>query len=249
MLSSMINCIGFNWICSPACTELEVITMDWLCKLVGLPSEYLSSGHGGGVIQQSASDATFVAMVAARQRALRKEEAKLGDKFNEDDAMSRMVIYMSEEAHSCHKKGAMVLKLKVKTLPADESYALKAETLEEAINADLAANLIPTFAVATIGSTSSGASDSLRILAPVCATYGVWMHVDAAYAGAAFVCEEFRGMMDGIQIEHEGKTWVADSFDYNPHKVRLRRKSRRLEFVVLTIDDCLRGRTVGIHQL
>lgn len=139
MLSSMINCIGFNWICSPACTELEVITMDWLCKLVGLPEKYLSKGRGGGVIQQSASDATFVAMVAARQRALRKEKERLGDKYDEDEAIRRIVCYMSEEAHSCHKKGAMVLKLKMKTLHADDNWVLHGEALEKAIQVGMRA--------------------------------------------------------------------------------------------------------------
>lgn len=200
------------------------------------------------MIQQSASDATFVAMVAARQRALRKEKERLGEQFNEDEVLQKLVIYLSEEAHSCHKKGAMVLKLKMKVLPADDEYGLNADVLDKAIKVcleqvvarvvtcalivtvwpntqdDLAAGLVPTFAVATIGSTSSGSSDNLKALAPVIAKHGVWLHVDAAYAGAAFVCEEHRHYMDGMTLKLEnGTEWVADSYDYNPHKVRDRR--------------------------
>ncbi|KAI9010604.1 aromatic-L-amino-acid decarboxylase [Hyaloraphidium curvatum] len=218
MLGSMINCIGFNWICSPACTELEVITLDWLSRLLGLPSAYLSSGRGGGVIQQSASDATFVAMVAARQRALRKEKERLGDKYDEREALGKLVVYLSEEAHSCHKKGAMVLKLGIRTLHADNAYSLRGETLDKAVAEDLAAGLIPCFAVATVGSTSTGSSDALGEVAAVCARREIWMHVDAAYAGAALVCEEHRGLVEGITVPVDGKEFVADSFDYNPHK-------------------------------
>lgn len=212
----MVNVIGFNWICSPACTELETIVLDQLAGILGIPGEYLSKGNGGGVIQQSASDATIVAMVAARQRALRIAREKLGDKYDENEVLSKLVCYVGEEAHSCHKKGAMVLKLRMKVLPTDNHRRLLGSTLEAAIKDDLETGLIPTFLAATIGSTSTGSTDDLEGLTPVCNKYGIWMHVDAAYAGAAFVCEEERHLMKGLKVGDA----VADSYDYNPHKVR-----------------------------
>ncbi|KXS09944.1 aromatic-L-amino-acid decarboxylase-like protein [Gonapodya prolifera JEL478] len=223
MLSGMINCIGFNWMTSPACTELEMIAMDWLAKLVGLPDAYLNtSGVGGGVIQMSASDASVVAMIAARQRKLRQVKTEMeaqgkGDEFNEQDVIKRMVFYGSDEAHSCHKKGAMVLKLNFKTVAADDSYAVKGATLKKAIETDVAAGLLPTFFVGTIGSTSTGATDHLSEIGPVCRDTGVWLHVDAAWAGSAFVCPEHRELMRGMVDETTGEVYV-DSYDFNPHK-------------------------------
>ncbi|KAJ3337714.1 hypothetical protein HDU93_000662 [Gonapodya sp. JEL0774] len=208
---------------SPACTELEMITMDWLAKLVGLPDAYLNtSGVGGGVIQMSASDASVVAMIAARQRMLRKVRTQMesegrGGEFNEQDVIKRMIFYGSDEAHSCHKKGAMVLKLNFRTIGADDTYALTGAALKSAIEEDLAAGLLPTFYVGTIGSTSLGASDHIEELGPVCRDAGVWFHVDAAWAGSAFVCPEHRSLMKGIVDEKTGEVFV-DSYDFNPHK-------------------------------
>lgn len=195
---------GFLWQTSPAITELEMRMTDWLGEMIGLPGAFTFAGSGGvkgtggGVIHGTASEATLTAMVAARGRS---------------GAVGELTAYASSQAHSSVVKAGMVAGIGregVRAVGVDASLAMDPEKLERAIEADARAGRRPFFVCATVGTTSTGAFDRLGPIAEVCARRGVWLHVDAAYAGAACVCPEYRGVLDGVER--------ADSFSFNPHK-------------------------------
>ncbi|XP_077286059.1 aromatic-L-amino-acid decarboxylase-like isoform X2 [Arctopsyche grandis] len=211
MLSGAIACIGFTWIASPACTELEVLMMDWLGKMLELPAEFLacSGGKGGGVIQGTASEATLVALLGAKARMLHKLKEE-SPSLTDEDIIPKLVGYCSKQAHSSVERAGLLGGVKLRLLPTDKDRKLRGETLVEAIRADREAGLIPFYVVATLGTTSSCAFDALDEIGDVTLREKVWLHVDAAYAGSAFVCPEYRYLMKGIE--------KAESFNFNPHK-------------------------------
>ncbi|XP_050453824.1 aromatic-L-amino-acid decarboxylase-like [Cataglyphis hispanica] len=211
ILSSAIGCVGFNWIASPACTELEVITCNWLGKLLGLPNEFLnhSNGTGGGVIQGSASECTFICLLAAKEYATRRMKT-LHPELNENLIKSKLVAYTSDQSNSSVEKAGILGSMLMRLLPVDKKCSLRGETLKKAIQEDLEKGLIPCYVVATLGTTGTCAFDNLDEIGPICKEYNIWLHVDAAYAGAAFICPEFRYLMSGVQY--------ADSFNINAHK-------------------------------
>lgn len=211
MLSGAIACIGFTWIASPACTELEVEMLNWLGKMLGLPEEFLacSGGQAGGVIQGTASEATLVALLGAKAKAIKRAQDEHPD-WDETYIVSRLVGYTSNQSHSSVERAGLLGGVKLRSLKADSNLQLRGETLEEAIKKDLADGLIPFYAVCTLGTTNTCAFDRLDEIGPVGNKYNVWIHVDAAYAGSAFICPEYRSLMKGIE--------TADSFNFNPHK-------------------------------
>ncbi|XP_043257922.1 aromatic-L-amino-acid decarboxylase-like [Colletes gigas] len=211
ILSSGISCIGFSWLASPACTELEVITMNWLGKLLGLPNEFLncSEGPGGGVIQGSASEATIVCLLAAKEQKTRQMK-RLHPEWDENFIRNKLVAYTSDQSNSSVEKAGILASVPMKLLPVDDKCALRGETLLKAIKEDLEKGLIPCYVVATLGTTGTCAFDNLEELGPICNEYDIWIHVDAAYAGAAFVCPEYRHLMSGVDY--------VDSFNINLHK-------------------------------
>ncbi|XP_046585373.1 histidine decarboxylase-like [Haliotis rubra] len=210
MLADAIGCLGFTWASSPACTELETIVMDWLGKMIELPTDFLHSNEqtmGGGVIQTTASDATFVCLLAARSEAIRK--------FNEEgwdpaEINARLVGYCSDQAHSSVEKAGLIGLVKMRLLPSDDNLSLRGDVLQEAIDRDRDEGLIPFFLCATLGTTGACAFDNLKEVGPICEAEGLWMHIDAAYAGTAFVCPEYRKYMEGVDY--------AQSFAFNPSK-------------------------------
>ncbi|MBA0675010.1 hypothetical protein Goshw_005005 [Gossypium schwendimanii] len=206
MLSAGLNIVGFSWITSPAATELEMIVLDWLAKMLKLPEDFLSAGQGGGVIQGTASEAVLVVLLAARDKVLRR----VGK-----DALEKLVVYASDQTHSSLQKACQIAGIhpeNCRLLKATSStnYALSPEFLSETISQDLTIGLIPFFLCATVGTTSSTAVDPLLSLGKIAKSNGMWFHVDAAYAGSACVCPEFRHYMDGVE--------EADSFNMNAHK-------------------------------
>ncbi|XP_073292328.1 tyrosine decarboxylase 2 isoform X3 [Primulina huaijiensis] len=206
MLSAGVNVVGFSWITSPAATELETIVMDWLGKALKLPDAFLSTGHGGGVIQGTASESVLVVLLAARDKILRK----VGE-----DAIRKLVVYISDQTHASMQKACKIggiLPRNIRILETDSSteYALSPELLTKTISQDIALGLIPLFLCATIGTTSSAAVDPLLALGKIAKSNGLWFHVDAAYAGSACICPEFRPYLDGVE--------EADSFNMNAHK-------------------------------
>ena len=185
LLSSGLGVQGMLWSTSPACTELETQVLDWLVALLGLPEKFLSSSAGGGVIQDTASSAALCALLAARERA----------------------------TDSSLQKAAMIAGIGVDNLrliEVDETFAMRPDALARQIEADKRASLVPCFVCATVGTTSSNAMDPVAEIAQVCRQHDLWLHVDAAMAGSAALCPEFRHLQNGVEL--------ADSYNFNPHK-------------------------------
>nr|XP_034582952.1 tryptophan decarboxylase 2 isoform X2 [Setaria viridis] len=163
MLSAAFNIVGFSWITSPAATELEVIVLDWFAKMLNLPSQFLSSALGGGVIQGTASEAVLVVLLAARDRTLRKHGKT---------SLEKLVVYASDQTHSSLQKACQIAGIfpeNVRVVKADcnKNYAVAPEAIFEAISTDLSSVLIPFFICATVGTTSSSAVDPLPELGQI----------------------------------------------------------------------------------
>ena len=206
LVSSGLAVQGMLWATSPACTELESHMLDWLVEMLDLPKHFLSSSKGGGVIQDSASSASLCAILAARERAT-------GQRSNEDGLREPLVAYTSTQAHSSIEKDIKVAGIgsrNLRLIEVDENFAMRPKALRRAIEHDLASGKKPFFVSATVGTTSSLAIDPLTEIAEICAQHGLWLHVDAAMAGTAAICPEFRFIHTGL--EH------ADSYCFNPHK-------------------------------
>jgi len=208
LVSASFGCNGFSWAASPAYTELEMQMVDWTAKLINLPDQFLLSheGPGGGVLQGTASESCLVVLLAARN----EYQKRTGDEVNN---FSRLVGYTSEYAHSSVDRAGLLAGVTIRHLDTDENFALNGETLKIAIAKDKKAGLIPCFCCATLGTTTSVAFDHLDEIGKVCNEEDVWLHVDAAYAGAAFACEEYVHLMKGVER--------VDSFVLNLHKLLL----------------------------
>lgn len=206
LLSAGLGVQGMLWSTSPACTELETHVLDWFVNLLGLPSKFLSTETGGGVIQDTASSATLCAVLAARERA----SSLATNRFGVD---APMTAYASSQAHSSIEKAIRIAGLgseQLRLVPVDIDFAMQPAALEKSIIADRESGYIPTFVCAAVGSTSSMAIDPVPTIADICKRQGVWLHVDAAMAGPAALCPEFRWLHEGVDL--------ADSYCFNPHK-------------------------------
>jgi aromatic-L-amino-acid/L-tryptophan decarboxylase len=207
LLASGLGVQGMLWATSPAATELETQVLDWLAKLLGLPARFRSDSDGGGVIQHTASDAVLVALLAALHRVS-------NGRTEPDGVTSRFIVYTSNQTHSSVEKACRVAGLgssALRKLDVDPStQAAKPQHLAELLAADAAAGLVPTLVVASVGATGTGALDDIAALAELAHQYGAWLHVDAAWAGVAAVCDELRFINAGVE--------AADSYCTNPHK-------------------------------
>jgi aromatic-L-amino-acid decarboxylase len=206
LLSSGLGVQGMLWSTSPACTELETHVLDWLVSMLGLPEKFLSSGSGGGVIQDTASSAALCALLAARERATNYAS-------NQKGCEGRIVAYASTQTHSSLQKAAMIAGIGISNLrliEVDEKFAMRPEALSRQIEADKKAGLVPCFVCATVGTTSSNAMDPIAAIGRVCRENNLWLHVDAAMSGTAALCPEFRHLQNGLEF--------ADSYNFNPHK-------------------------------
>lgn len=216
MLSDAINCIGFTWASSPACTELEILIMNWLGKMVGLTDEFLhtsSDSKGGGVIQTTASEATLICLLASRTEAIsryRNSNETEGSTLDDAEISSRLVAYCSDQAHSSVEKAGLIGLVKLRYIESDNAFAMRAAKLKEAIENDKKMNLIPFFVCATLGTTAACAFDNIEAIGPICEREKLWLHIDSAYAGSSFICPEYRIWLKGIQF--------ANSFAFNPSK-------------------------------
>lgn len=188
------------WDTSPAAAELEERVLEWLRDSMGLPA------HFEGVIQDTASSATLVAILTAR-------EVKTGFTSNEDGVPNNLRVYCSTETHSSIEKAVGISGIGKKNLvkiAVDEQLRMRPDLLEIQVKKDLEDGLVPCCVVVATGTTSTIAVDPLAEIAAICRKYDIWLHVDAAYAGTALLLPEFRWMIDGIER--------ADSFVFNPHK-------------------------------
>ncbi|MGH0142321.1 UNVERIFIED_CONTAM: hypothetical protein FKN15_076131 [Acipenser sinensis] len=200
MLSGAIGCIGFSWAASPACTELETVMLDWLGKMLNLPEEFLAGteGQGGGVIQSTASEATLVALLAARTKILKRLQAE-NPGLAEQEIFSKLVAYSSDQAHCSVERAGLIGGVKMKKIPSDTKFSVGGEALRKLIEEDKAAGLIPFYCCATLGTTPSCAFDNIMEIGPICNSENMWMHIDAAYAGSSFICPEFRHLLNGVE--------------------------------------------------
>jgi aromatic-L-amino-acid/L-tryptophan decarboxylase len=224
MYSAAFTAPAFNWLCSPACTELETIVMDWVAKALALPDCFLSTspGGGGGVIHGSASEAVVTVMVAARERYLRAKADSEGlqeGSMERDDRIAflrgRMVALSSDQAHSCTQKGALIAGTRYRSIPTSlsEGLSLTAPRLEEALQTCSSEGLEPFYLTLSMGTTSTCAVDDFAAIALLCFKYpNLWIHIDAAYAGAALILPQYQAQYSA----DIGR--VADSFNFNMHK-------------------------------
>ena len=209
LLAAGLGVQGMLWTTSPACTELEQHVLDWLIEMLDLPASFHSSGGGGGVIQDTASSATLCALLAACYREHSdnpRDTRRLG-------IDSWQVAYTSDQAHSSVEKAMMIAGIgtdRLRVIDSDENWSMRPDLLKQQMDIDSAHGLKPAFVCATVGTTSSGAVDPLPAIGAICRDHGAWLHVDAAMAGTAAICPEFRGMHDGLE--------QADSYAFNPHK-------------------------------
>lgn len=202
-LTAALNVNAMLWRTGPAATEMEERALDWLRQMMGLPAEFR------GTIQDTASISTLVAVAAAREAAgldIREEGMSGRD-------LPRLRLYCSEEAHSSVERAGIVLgigRAGTRRVPVDDEFRMDPAALERTVEEDVAAGWLPFCVVATTGTTSTTSIDPVAAIADVCARHGLWLHVDAAYGGAAALVPELRGVLDGCER--------ADSLVMNPHK-------------------------------
>jgi aromatic-L-amino-acid decarboxylase len=202
-LSTGLGVLGLSWQSSPALTEVEEVATDWLRQMVGLSEKW------SGVIQDTASTSTLVALICARERASGYSLVKGGLQT----VNSPLVVYVSAHSHSSVDKAALLAgfgREHVRVVAPDAAYGMRPDALKDAIRADLAAGRTPCAVVATTGTTTTTAMDPIGALADIGREHGLWLHVDAAMAGSAMILPECRHLWQGI----EG----ADSIVLNPHK-------------------------------
>jgi len=209
MLSTGLGVQGMLWATSPACTELETHVLDWLVDMLDLPEKFKSNRSGSGVIQDTASSATLCALVAAREKAS-------NGKINETGFDGTLRVYTSSQAHSSVEKAVKIAGIgrhNLRSIAVDNEFAMRPSELRRAIEQDITDGLTPAFVCATVGTTSSTALDPLTEIGSICSEFGIWLHVDAAMAGSAAICPEYRFIQEGL--EH------AQSYCFNPHKFLL----------------------------
>jgi aromatic-L-amino-acid/L-tryptophan decarboxylase len=202
MLTATLGAQCMKWETSPAAAELEEKMMEWLKEMTGLPK------HLQGSIQDSASTATLVAILNAREKYSEFQVNEKGMKWFDD-----FRVYCSTETHSSVEKAVKIAGIGSKNLVkvgVDDQFSLDPGMLKQAIESDLKVGNKPICVVATLGTTGVTAIDPLAEIAKICSRYGIWLHVDAAFAGSALILPEYRWMIKGAEY--------ADSFVFNPHK-------------------------------
>jgi aromatic-L-amino-acid/L-tryptophan decarboxylase len=202
MLTATLGAQCMSWVTSPAATELEERVMQWLREMIGLPEGFT------GVIQDTASTAALCSLLTAR-------EARSGYKINRRGFVPdvRYTVYCSQETHSSIEKAVKIAGIGsdyLRKIEVDAEYALIPAALERSMQQDIRWGYTPLCTIATLGTTGSTAIDPLRPIGEVCKRHGVWLHVDAAFAGTALLLPEYRWMIDGIEF--------VDTFVFNPHK-------------------------------
>ncbi len=206
MLTATLGAQCMLWQTSPAASEMEDLVTDWLRQSMSLPNEFK------GVIQDSATSATLVALLTAREQATQWQSNDIG--LCELGRQGQtLTVYCSEEAHSSIEKGLKVAgygKNSLRKIGTTEDFAMDVVALEQRIRDDVAQGYTPTVVVASIGGTSIGAVDNLEAIGKLCQTHNIWLHVDAAWAGSTMILPELQHYLRGAEY--------MDSFVFNPHK-------------------------------
>ncbi len=203
LAASGIGAQGMSWQTSPAATEVEEVVMDWLRQMVGLSTAFT------GVIHDTASTATFTALLCAREKVSDYAQNTEGLQSGE----APLVVYASDQGHSSIEKAVLLAgfgRSFLRLVPTDENHALRLDLLQAAIEKDIETGLRPCALVAAVGTTGTTALDPVVAMADLAEKHGMWLHVDAALAGTAMVLPECRWMWEGIER--------ADSLVFNPHK-------------------------------
>jgi len=204
LLTAALNVNGMLWRTSPSATELEEVTLDWLRQMLGLPA------HFKGIITDTASISSMLAIAAARE-ALNLDIRTQGMAGRKD--LPRLRLYISDQTHSSVEKGAIALGIGqegVRKIGTDSAFRMRTDLLEQAIEEDVGVGWRPFFVTATIGTTNTTSIDPVPEIRKICHKHNLWLHVDAAYGGAAAIVPEFRHVLDGAG--------EADSLVMNPHK-------------------------------
>ena len=217
VLSTGLGVLGLSWQSSPAVTEIETVVLDWMRQMTGLSEAW----HG--VIQDTASTSTLVALITARERTTGFALTRGGLQAEPRP----LTIYVSAQSHSSVDKAALLAGFgrdNLRLVPCDEQHAMRAEALESLIEEDRAAGRLPCAIVATTGTTASTALDPVGALAGVAARQGLWLHVDCAMAGSAMILPECRWMWDGIEgadsLVLNAHKWLGAPFDCSLYYVR-----------------------------
>jgi aromatic-L-amino-acid decarboxylase len=203
LLSTGLGVLGLNWQACPALTELEEVVCDWMRQMVGLSPAW------SGVIHDTASTASLLALLSARERATSFSLARGGLQAEPQP----LTVYVSTQSHSSVEKAALLAgfgRENVRAIPVDAQFAMRPEALAEVVRSDREAGRLPCAVVATTGTTACTSVDRIGSIAEVAERYNLWVHVDAAMAGSAMILPECRWMWEGIER--------ADSVVFNPHK-------------------------------
>lgn len=216
-LSSGLGVVGLSWQASPALSELEEVVTDWVRQMVGLSTAW------SGVIQDTASTSTLIALLCARERTS-NYSLNRGGLQGEGKAL---VVYVSDQSHSSVEKAALLAgfgRANVRTIPTNERYAMRPDALIAAIEDDIERGLTPCAIVATTGTTTSTALDPLETIAQLSRRHHLWLHVDAAMAGSAMILPECRWMWQGIEgadsVVINAHKWLGAVFDCSLYYVR-----------------------------
>jgi aromatic-L-amino-acid/L-tryptophan decarboxylase len=217
LVSTGLGTVGLSWQSSPALSEVEEVVTDWVRKMVDLSPQWV------GVISDTASTSTLVAMICARERTTNYGLAKGGLQAE----ASPLVVYASAGSHSCVEKGALLAGLgreNIRMIPLDDRHGMRQQALRESIEQDIAAGLRPCAIAACVGGTATASIDPIREIADIGRRYDLWLHVDAAMAGSAMILPECRWMWDGIEgadsVVINAHKWLGAPFDCSLYYVR-----------------------------
>jgi aromatic-L-amino-acid/L-tryptophan decarboxylase len=239
LVSTGLGLIGLSWQSSPAVTEVEEVVTDWLRQMLGLSPAW------SGVIQDTASTSTLVALICARERATNYALARGG---LQGEAQTPRV-YVSAHAHSSVDKGALLAgfgRENLRLVPFDSKYAMRADALAEMVAEDVANGDLPCAIVATVGTTATTAIDPIAPIAEIARRQGIWLHVDAAMAGSAMILPECRWMWEGVEdadsLIINAHKWLGAPFDCSVYYVRdpehlMRVMSTNPSFLKSSVDD------------
>jgi aromatic-L-amino-acid/L-tryptophan decarboxylase len=216
-VSTGLGVLGLAWQSSPALTEIEEVATDWLRQMLGLSEAW------SGVIQDTASTSTLVALLSARERTTAYSLARGGLQAEPRP----LVVYVSAHTHSSVDKAALLAgfgRENVRLVAHDDAFAMRPDALDAAVADDVAADRAPCAVIATTGTTSTTAVDPIEEIAAVAARRGLWLHVDAAMAGSAMILPECRWMWRGIEGAHSivvnPHKWLGAAFDCSVYYVR-----------------------------
>ncbi len=233
MLAAALNTNGLHWKTSPAVAELEQRALDWLRQWMGLPEGWF------GIVYDTASTSSMHAIVCAREMIAPEARA--------DGSHGDLVLYTSAQSHNSVEKGAIAVGLgqkNVRKVPVDAEFRMRADALASMVEEDKAAGKRPCCVVATVGTTSSTSIDPVPRIADIAEKHNLWLHVDAAYAGAAAILPEHRYIMAGVDRAHSlvfnAHKWLLTPIDLSAFYTRrpdLLRRAFSLSLEILKTHD------------